>query len=197
MENGDDGFPEVDWEWWQSQNPNVIGWITVTGTNIDLPVCQALGSDSIYYLVHDTYVKWSIYGYSYLDAECVERGFDSPLAMVFVHHMSDGSMFAEMAGYSGQGFFDDHREILLQTPDQKMRLSVVAADAIDSYAEFKRLDFEDADDLQAWWSETWANADVRHSCEVESESIKAFATCSYGPWNGHERTIVYAVEEVV
>lgn len=197
MENGDDDFSGVDWEWWRSQSPDVIGWITVPGTNIDLSVCQALVSDPTYYLTHDAYGKWNIYGYPYLDAECVERSFDSPLAMAFVHHMSDGSMFAEMVGYSGQGFFDDRREILLQTPDQKMWPSVVAAGIADSYAEFKRLDFEDAEDLKAWWSETWANADARRSCEAESESIEAFVTCSYGLWNGHERAIVYAVEEVV
>lgn len=35
------GFPEVDWDYWKSVNPDVIGWVTVPGTNIDSPIVQA------------------------------------------------------------------------------------------------------------------------------------------------------------
>ena len=35
-------FPEVDWDYWQGVNPDVIGWITVPGTTINSPIVQAL-----------------------------------------------------------------------------------------------------------------------------------------------------------
>ena len=194
----DDLFPAVDWDYWQAENPDVIGWITVPGTDIDLPICQAPTSDPTYYLTHDVHRKWNFYGCPYLDAECAEEGFDSPLAMVFGHHMSDGSMFAEMANYSSGSFLDSHRRILLQTPEKKYELTVVAADIIDSYREYKVLEFETQEELDGWWAATWEKSDVSRPCELSGfESIKAFVTCSYGPWNGHERTIVYAVENEV
>lgn len=190
-----DPFPVVDWDYWQDRNPNVIGWVTVPGTVIDLPICQAPSSDPTYYLSHDVYGKWNFYGCPYLDAECAEKGLDSPLAMVFGHHMSDGSMFAEMASFSNDSFTDSHRLILLQTPERKYELTVVAIDIIDSYSEFKRLDFETQEDLEKWWLSTWEKSDVSRVCELAGlSSIKAFVTCSYGPWNGHERTVVYAIE---
>ena len=118
--------------------------------------------------------------------------------MVFGHHMSDGSMFAEMAKYSNEGFFGGHREILIQTPERKYVLTVVAADVIDSYREYKVLGFETQEELDGWWAATWDKSDVARPCELTGlESIKAFVTCSYGPWNGHERTIVYAVEDEI
>lgn len=193
----DDSFPAVDWDYWKDENPDVIGWITVPGTGIDLPICQAPASDPTYYLTHDVHRKWNFYGCPYLDAECAEKGFDSPLAMVFGHHMSDGSMFAEMASYSNEGFLDEHRQILVQTPETKYELTVVAADVIDSYREYKILGFETQEDLDGWWIATWEKSDVSRDCELSGiTSVKAFVTCSYGPWNGHERTIVYAVEEM-
>lgn len=195
-QEADGPFPTVDWDYWRGQNPDVVGWITVPGTDIDLPICQAPASNPTYYLSHDVYRNWNFYGCPYLDAECAERGFESPLAMVFGHHMSDGSMFAEMASYSNGDFLDGHRLILLQTPERKYELTVTAADVVDSYSEFKRLDFETQEELDEWWSTTWEKSDVSRDCELSGiTSIKTFVTCSYGPWNGHERTIVYAIEE--
>lgn len=100
-----------------------------------------------------------------------------------------------MANYSNENFFDNHRQILVQTPETKCELTVVAADVIDSYREYKVLGFDAQEELDGWWAATWAKADVAEPCELAGlSSIKAFFTCSYGPWNGHERTIVYAVE---
>ena len=42
------GFPEVDWEYWKSVNPDVIAWVTVPGTNIDSPIVQAHSDDPEY-----------------------------------------------------------------------------------------------------------------------------------------------------
>ena len=190
-----DPFPVVDWDYWQDKDPDVIGWITVPGTGIDLPICQAPSSDPTYYLSHDVYGKWNFYGCPYLDSECAEKGLESPLAMVFGHHMSDGSMFAAMASYSDKAFAQEHCKILLQTPEEKKRLHVVAADVVDTYNEFKRLDFGDRRDFLAWWEETLEGSDmVLDPNAADSENVHAFVTCSYGLWNGHERTIVYAVE---
>ena len=191
----EDDFPDVDWDWWKKENPDVIGWVTVPGAGIDLPICQARDEDPTFYLAHDAYGSWNIYGCPYLDAECAEKGFGSPLAMVFGHHMDDGSMFAAMASYSDKAFAQEHCEILLQTPEEKKRLHVAAADVVDTYNEFKRLDFVDRRDFLAWWEETLEGSDmVLDPNAADPENVHAFVTCSYGLWNGHERTIVYAVE---
>ena len=52
-------------------------------------------------------------------------------------------------------------------------------------------------ELGFWLERLLAEADVVLDVDVEADSVKAFCTCSYGRWNGHERTIVYAREEVV
>ena len=125
---------------------------------------------------------------------CAERGIDSPLALMFAHHMNDGSMFSAFASYSDIGFAEAHSEILLQTPEGKMRLSVIAADVVDSNIEYKRLDFAGTEDFESWLGRLLTEADVVLDGDTRAESVKAFCTCSYGRRNGHERTIVYACE---
>lgn len=191
----DDGFPAVDWAYWLDANPDVVAWVTVPGTGIDSPVVQAGADDPTFYLDHDVHRDWNPYGCPYLDAGCAELGVDSPLALMFAHHMDDGSMFSAFAGYSDAAFAQSHGEVLLQTPEKKTRLRVVAVDVVDANAEGKRLDFADGDELDAWLGGLLASADVVLDGDARAGSVKAFCTCSYGRWSGHERTVVYAVEE--
>ena len=188
----DDGFPAVDWDYWLSVNPDIVAWVTVPGTNIDYPIVQASSGDPTFYLDHDVYRGWNPYGCPYLDADCAELGLDSPVALMFAHHMNDGSMFSAFASYSDRGFAEAHDEILFQTPEEKIRLKVVAADVVDSNVEYKRLEFATDDEFDSWLGELLDEADVVLDEDAQAESVKAFCTCSYGRWNGHERTIVYA-----
>ena len=192
----DDGFPVVDWDYWLSVNPDIVAWVSVPGTEIDYPVVQASADDPTFYLDHDVYHGWNPYGCPYLNAGCAERGIDSPLALMFAHHMNDGSMFSAFASYSDAGFAAEHDEILLQTPEGNTRLRVVAVDVVDSNVEHKRLDFATDEELSSWLDELLGRADVALVDGTRTDSVKAFCTCSYGRWNGHERTIVYAQEEV-
>lgn len=191
-----DGVPTVDWEYWLSVNPDIVAWVSVAGTEIDYPVVQARSGDPTFYLDHDVYRERNPYGCPYLDAACAGRGIDSPLALMFAHHMNDGSMFSAFASYSDVGFAAEHDEILLQTPEGNARLRVVAVDVVDSNVEHKRLDFATDEELSSWLDELLGRADVALVDGARTDSVKAFCTCSYGRWNGHERTIVYAQEEV-
>lgn len=170
--------------------------MTIPGTDIDQPICQAPIDDPSYYLTHDVYRNYNIYGCPYLDAGCASQGTNSPLAMVLGHHMNDGSMFAEIADYSSRAFAEKHDEILLQTPESREVLDVFAIDVVDTWSEFKQLDFDNEESLITWAKETVDASDIPlASVPKGTESVKAFVTCSYGRWNGHERTVVYACEE--
>lgn len=155
-----DGFPAVDWEYWLSVNPDIVAWVTVPGTDIDCPIVQASPDDPTFYLTHDVYRSWNPYGCPYLDAGCIELGVDSPVALMFAHHMNDDSMFSAFASYSDASFAQAHGEILLQTPEEKVRLGVIAADVVDSNREGKRLEFASDEDFDSWLEELLSNADV-------------------------------------
>lgn len=191
------GFPEVDWEHWAEVNPDVVGWLTVPGTDIDYPVVQAPADDPDRYLTHDVYGKVNYAGAVYLDAECVEGGLLGGCnAVIGGHNVSrgDARMLADFANYSDIDYASSHRTILLQTPGEKLVLDVVAADVIDGTAAMKRTSFADQAEFGAWLENTVLGADVALSMPADgTQQVFTFATCSYNYWSD-ERTVVYAVE---
>lgn len=46
-----------------------------------------------------------------IDAGCA-KGIESPLAIVYEHRMSEGTMFAPLAQYSSRGFAEGHRTVV-------------------------------------------------------------------------------------
>lgn len=194
------GFPVVDWDEWTSTNPDVIGWLTVPGTDIDCPIVQAPAESPEHYLTHDAYGKVNYAGAAYLDAECIEEGLLGGYnAVVGGHNVNRGEarMFADFASYSDIAYASSHRTILLQTPEEKLVLDVIAADVIDGTAAMKRTSFEDGAEFGAWLENTVLGADMALSMPTEdTQQVFTFATCSYNYWS-NERTLVYAVEREV
>lgn len=190
-----DGFPAVDWDYWLSVNPDIVGWITIPGTPVDYPIVQAPASNPQYYLTHDVFGKWSYMGCPYLDAQCCENGLEeSPNAVVFGHNLGYGdlSMFAAIADYLDAGFAESHKDILLQTPHRKMRFEARGALCTDGGIPTKRTDFESPKDLQDWLAERLEECQVIiDRPNPEPLRILTLCTCSYNHLE-NERTILFA-----
>lgn len=187
------GFPEVDWDYWKSVNPDVIGWVTVPGTNIDSPIVQAHSDDPEYYLHHDVYRKYNVYGCPYLDAGCEQAGLKSQNAVVFGHHMNDQTVFSAFSKYTDAAFAKANSKILLQEPDSKRIVSVKLAGMINAGSDkSKRTSFTDAADFNRWYMERVEAADVVLDKGVPTRNL-TFVTCSYNRWK-NERTLVLASE---
>ena len=196
----DDGFPEVDWGYWQSINPDVIGWVTVPDTVIDYPVVQAHAEDPDYYLEHNVYGEPDYRGCPYLDASCAADGLDSKACYIYGHHLDDGTMFSEFAGYSDREFVEDHPVILLQSPDCKYTLDVFAVDIIDASVERTQNQFLNESEYRQWVEDIINDADMRVDKTRQAlydeetdipDTIKIFVTCSYN-FNANERTLCIA-----
>lgn len=191
IEYSDDGFPVVDWDYWKSINPDVIGWVTVPGTVIDYPILQAQANAPEFYLHHDVYKNWSVYGVPYLDAQNLQTGglFNSKNAIVFGHHMNDGTMFAAFADYSNKAFAEEHNQILVQSPTEKAVLNVNMAQIVKGSDNAKRISFLDDQDYSIWYENSLAESDMVLDSESRPDHIITFVTCSYN-YSSNERTIV-------
>lgn len=189
------GFPVVDWEYWQSLNPDVIGWITIPNTEINYPIVQAPKNNPAKYLRCDVYGNWNIYGAIYLDADCISEGLQSPNAVIYGHNMGYGdmSMFGSVANYIDLNFAFSHAEILLQTPSWKKRMSPNFAEIVDGESLTKRTSFNDHVDFTHWYTSRLNNAVAILANQVpdEGRSIITLVTCSYN-YLSNERTCVYA-----
>lgn len=183
-------YPTVDWEYWLSVNPDVIGWVTIPGTSVDYAIVQAPDYDPTFYLTHDIYKNWNIYGCPYVDSDC--DGFEGAVTYIFGHHMTYGNpMFADFASYSNAAFAQEYALILLQTPEDRIPLRVSAADIVSGYEKSRRTAFAGTDEVRTWYEERFAMADMQMQNDTEAEQLFIYVTCSYNYFS-NERTLVYS-----
>lgn len=83
-------------------NSDVISWIKIDGTNIDYPVMQ----NGDYYLHRNIYKEYSSHGTPYLAEYCNVQYSDN--LIIYGHHMSDSSMFAQLEEHKKKKFFEKH-----------------------------------------------------------------------------------------
>ena len=134
---------------WKDITASVVAWVRVPGTTVDYPIVQGRQESPDFYLTHDVGGERSAWGAPYIDAGCAQ-GAESPLVIVYGHHMSDGTMFAPLAQYSSRGFAEGHRTIQVFTRENAIELEVFAADVVDASSEGKRTDFAGAAELDAY-----------------------------------------------
>lgn len=105
------------------KNSDFVGWLTIDGTNINYPVMQSSDNPN-FYLKHSFDKEYSNYGVPYLQENC-ELGI-SDNAIIYGHHMDDGSMFADLCKYESEEFYREHTTIHFDTMDGFGEYEVVA-----------------------------------------------------------------------
>ena len=182
-------FPEVDWAAWQSVNPDIVGWISVPGTEISYPVVAASSANPTWYLTHDVYGNFNLFGSIYLDAACEDNLF-AQNAVISGHHMRDGSMFAALANFADEDWACDHQTVLVQTPSARRVYEVEFVRVVNAKNEPKRCNFASSEDFSNWYGSQRAHADVMLDRLSQPDQVMSLVTCSYGRW-ANERTVVY------
>ena len=90
-------------------NPDVAGWVTIYGTNIDYPVMQ--GKDDKEYLNKDALGEYSVSGSLFMS--CLNtKDFSDPYTLIYGHHMDNGSMFGDLDKFKDdEAFFQNKNHI--------------------------------------------------------------------------------------
>lgn len=168
---------------WDSLSQEIIAWVEVPNTNINQPVTKSDTQNPNAYLYLDALGQGG-YGTPYIDADCTE---ESLLVPIYGHNMSDGSIFADFAKYSDEGFARSHSRIFLYTrAGGTYELSVIAVDVVDASAETVCPSFEDPGAIAEWIGKS----DLVLVEYDGGSKVFAFTTCSYQTANS--RTVVYA-----
>lgn len=195
----DDGFPVVDWDYWEDVNPAIIGWITVPDTTIDSPILQAPSDDPTYYLTHDVYRNYNLHGAIYLDADCKD-GLLSKNAVIMGHHFGYdvvAAPFGTIASYIDRGFAEEHAAILIQTREWKRTYEVRFAQIVNGLEPNKHTAFSSEEDYRSWYDTSRADATMVLDGDSEPEQTVSLVTCSYNIWVQNERTVLVTSEKTV
>lgn len=108
-----------------ADNSDIGGWIRIKGTSVDYPV-MFTPDDPQKYLRKAFDKTYSICGVPFIGAGCsiLPR---SENVIVYGHHMSDGTMFADLVKYIKKSYWEEHSSIEFSTLYESHRYKIFAA----------------------------------------------------------------------
>ena len=103
----------VDINGLQNENPDVVGFVEIPGTQVAYPVMKSQEQD--YYIRRGFDGKRSVYGSIYMDNVCYEDGAN---IVLYGHNMKSGKMFGTLRHYLDPEYKNTHKEIRYITQDK-------------------------------------------------------------------------------
>ena len=181
------------------QNDDVVGWLSVPGTNIDNEVLQ--GDDNVYYERRDITEQYNFYGCYYADAgnSFGTRNDLSRNTIIYGHNMhntTDGPKFGELQKYidfNGDGtifnddvptandvsFAKEHPVIYFSTVDDDMVWVIYAAYFTDLGFQYHLENPDDAT-FESMIKEAKERSRLNYDVDVNtSDRILTLSTCAY------------------
>lgn len=166
-------------------NPELVGWIKIAGTNLDVQVVQS--NDNNKYLKTDFYGKKSRYGCPYLDYRN-DAKYLSDNNIIYGHHMSDGLMFSNLDKYKTIEGYKESPIIQYDTIYQTYNFKIIAAFISNSLPEddndyvfnYTVSDFSSDDSFMKFVEEIKKRSIFNTNVNVlPDDKLLTLSTCSY------------------
>lgn len=120
---------EIDFDYLQKINPDIIGWIFMENENINYPIVQ--GQDNYFYLSRLPDKTPNRLGSIFMEHKN-NPDFSDDTTVLFGHNMQDESMFAPLENYREQKYYDEHPNLYIITPDAIYRVEVFAGYVVEA-----------------------------------------------------------------
>jgi len=170
-------------------NPDIVGFIEITGTGISYPVAQTGNNE--FYLYHD--LRWNVSnaGSVFLDYENNPYVLADDNTIIFGHNMRNGSKFHNIRFFHQEDFFRNHTYILLDTPYQETVWDIFSFFHTTIDFDYLTTNFHNSDDFYAFMLELQRRSHHTTDIVLSSEDqILILSTC--GVIGGPNRYIVIA-----
>lgn len=175
------------------QNPDMVGWIKIEGTNINYPVMQTPNEPN-FYLKHNFEKEYSDLGTPYVQEDCDIAASDN--LVIYGHHIKGQKMFGALEEYKSQSFYEEHKTIQFDTLTQHNEYEVIAVFKTVAYSSegFRYYDFvnaENEDEFNAYVGKCKELALYDTGVTAEyGDRLITLSTCEYSAQNG--RLVVVA-----
>ena len=127
----------------KSRYPDLYGWITVSGTNINYPIMQTDNND--YYLNHSYNGSMLGAGAIFADFTCESKLIYNRNLVVYGHHMSNSSMFHQLDNFLKESFYMNNGMITVYTLDGMYTYQIFSIYETDKYYPYITTYFPDND----------------------------------------------------
>ena len=118
-----DSLAQIELAPLRHQNPDILGWISIPGTNISYPLLQ--GEDNDYYLNNTWDHRPSYQGSIFM--ECKNNAnLEDFNTILYGHNLLDGTMFSQLHFYKDETFLRENPFIYLVTKTGILRYRIYA-----------------------------------------------------------------------
>lgn len=170
-----------------NKNNDLIGWITIDGTNIDYPVVQ--NEDSEFYMRKGFDKSYSREGSIFADkTSSIEYKNESKNIMLYGHHMdSTGTMFKELDSYLSLEFYKKNPNIIFDTLYRDGEYKVFAVfitNALPSqdngnFYDYRKTEFSSDKEFSEWINQARLRSVIDTGVEVSTtDEILTLQTCN-------------------
>ncbi len=166
------------------QNKDLIGWLTIEGTEVDNPVYQR---DNEYYLNHDMNGKSNSYGSLFLDERCdIYPSKQTRNQIVYGHNMRYGAMFGTLDEFRDIEYYKQHPTIVFDSLWEhnvyKIFAIMITSDTTDDTFGYEfspyRDRFKDAEDFLLWTEYCKQRSLINTTVDIEpDDAVITLSTC--------------------
>ena len=105
------------------QNTDMVGWLSIAGTNINYPVMQTPNNPN-YYLKHNFEKEYSDLGTPYVQENCDLLTSDN--LVIYGHHIKGQKMFGALENYKSKDFYEEHKTFHFDTLTKRGEYEIIA-----------------------------------------------------------------------
>ncbi|SHK54135.1 class B sortase [Hespellia stercorisuis] len=176
----------------QAAYPDVQGWLTIPGTNIDYPVLQSTESEPEFYLKRNYKKEWSANGSLFLQWN--SNVSESQNLIIYGHNMNSGAMFGNLDQYRQYSYWEAHKSVFFQTISGVSEYEIVAVMTADTgIFPFQQVVFG-MEGVDSYVERAKALSVFKTGgSQNVSDHVLTLVTCAY-EWDG-ARIVVVAVEK--
>lgn len=163
-------------------NDDLVGWISIPGTDVDYPVVQTAQSE--FYLNHDFFGEENINGQIILDTLC-DPYTPSYNLVISGHNMRSGSMFGNLDDYASKNYWQNHKFVQFDTLMDERQYVIFAAFYsadydVDEEGFRYNADIQYRVDADQWLTEIRENQIYDTGIDVEfGDEFLTLTTCNH------------------
>ena len=188
----------IDWGSLSAQNPDLVAWLQVSDSSVDVPVVQSSAEDPDRYLYLDFWGEPSDTGCPYLDSLC---DADGTVMVVYGHRtLYRDYMFHDLSGAFEQGAFDTLGPAKWSTPaGGDASLAPLCSASVDRWdAAWQSVaKVRDVQALRVWldWAVSDSSASNGAAGALASSATRALVlvTCNGRAFHPETRTVTVFV----
>lgn len=158
----------------QKINPEIQGWLTIDGTNIDFPVVHTTNNSK--YLSRNYRNEYSVTGAAFLDYQ--NAPFTDDYSVIYGHRATRKVMFSEITSYKEQEYFDAHRIGTLYTADEVYDLKAIGFAIINAtswhYYDINRVKNSHNNDIISYMK---TDGHIVATDEYKTDKLLLLSTC--------------------